>query len=211
MPSFEFKVKLQDAVKESRLPSRKLVVLEELAHGFSNKMIAEDLEISVKSVERILSELNKKFSKSGDYANFHQLFNPRMRLLLSLIAGDIVDFDTEIALRYIDNLGPKLSETLNLVAVGLSNKSIGDFLSINEKTVELRLTQLFDYFNVDTKIQSYENPRVILLISAYCRGNLSKSQLKRLHRETLPGRIEVTMQDKPGFVSMLGVDYKIIG
>jgi DNA-binding NarL/FixJ family response regulator len=169
MSSFNFQVEILPALNTYRFSQTKLQILQNLALGRSNKSIAESLEISVKSVERILAELNKKLNKSNEYKNFYKLFNPRVKLLSSLIALDLIDFKPEVELRYIDNLDLKLSQVLALMAIGFANKKIAELLGINEKTVELRLTQLFDYFNIDTKNQSIENPRISLFISALCR------------------------------------------
>jgi DNA-binding NarL/FixJ family response regulator len=97
------------------------------------------------------------------------------------------------------------------MAIGFSNKQIARTLNINEKTVELRLTQLFDYFNIDTKNQSFENPRISLFISAFCRANVTKSQIKRLHKETTAGRIEQTFLELKTFIETLEEQHKIIG
>ncbi|MEY3370642.1 MAG: Bacterial regulatory protein luxR family [Cyanobacteriota bacterium] len=211
MSSFNFQVEILPALNTYRFSQTKLQILQNLALGRSNKSIAESLEISVKSVERILAELNKKLNKSNEYKNFYKLFNPRVKLLSSLIALDLIDFKPEVELRYIDNLDLKLSQVLALMAIGFANKKIAELLGINEKTVELRLTQLFDYFNIDTKNQSIENPRISLFISALCRSNISKAQIKRLHKETSAGRVENTILDLKNFISTLEEQHKVIG
>jgi DNA-binding NarL/FixJ family response regulator len=211
MANFIFKVEILHSIDTHRLSQKKLSSIQDLAQGFSNQAIAEGLGISIKSVERILAELNKKLSKSHDYKNFHGVFNPRLRLLVSLLALDLIDFYPESDLRHIENLDKKLNETLVLMTIGFSNKQIAHILNINEKTVELRLTQLFDYFNIDTKNQSFENPRISLFISAYCRSNITKSQIKRLYRETTASRIEQTFLDLKTFVATLEEQHKIIG
>jgi len=211
MPSFDFKIEILDTINVYRLSQKKLLTIKHLAQGLSNKLIAEYLKVSVKTVERILCELNKKLSKSNDFNNFHQLFNPRVRLLTSLVALDLIDFRPQAELRFIDNLDFKLSQVLVLMVVGFSNKKISELLSINEKTVELRLTQLFDYFNIDTKNQSFENPRIVLFISAYCRSNVTKSQIKRLFKETSAARVENTFLDTKTFISTLENQHKVIG
>jgi len=211
MANFSFKVEILQSINSFRLSQKKLGVILDLAQGLSNQAIAEGLGVSIKSVERILAELNKKLSKSSDYKNFHELFNPRLRLLISLLAQDLIEFHPETELRYIENLDQKLSQSLVLMAIGFSNKQIARILSINEKTVELRLTQLFDYFNIDTKNQSFENPRVSLFISAFCRSNVTRSQIKRLYKETTAGRIEQTFLELKTFIETLEEQHKIIG
>ena len=88
MANFSFKVEILQSINSYRLSQKKLAVILDLAQGLSNQAIAEGLGVSIKSVERILAELNKKLSKSSDYKNFHELFNPRLRLLVSLLALD---------------------------------------------------------------------------------------------------------------------------
>lgn len=211
MASFAFKVEILPAINSYRLNQKKLSSIHDLAKGLSNQAIADGLGVSIKSVERILAQLNKKLSRSTDYKSFHDFFNPRLRLLVSLLAQDLIDFHPETELRYIENLDQKLSQSLVLMAIGFSNKQIARTLGINEKTVELRLTQLFDYFNIDTKNQSSENPRVTLFISAYCRSNITKSQIKRLYKETTANRIEQTFMDLKTFVDTLEEQHKVIG
>jgi DNA-binding NarL/FixJ family response regulator len=211
MASFDYKVEILNTINSYRLSQKKLATINDLALGFSNQAIAQGLGVSTKTIERILSELNKKLSRSNDYKNFHDLFNPRIRLLVSLVSLDLIEFYTESELRFISNLDKKLNQTLILMTIGFSNKQIAKILDINEKTVELRLTQLFDYFNIDTKNQSFENPRVSLFISAYCRLHLVKPQLKRLYKETLAGRIELNFLETESFINTLEDQHKIIG
>lgn len=192
---------------------RKLALIELLALGFSNKTMAEESNISIKSVERILAELNTKLGNktAQDDNSLRKLFNPRVRLLSSLIAEDICDIYSTSKPRLIEELGGQLKQTLILSCVGFSNKAIADFYGIGEKAIELRFTQLFDYFGVDTKSLSAENPRIGLFISAYCRGNITKMQIKRLYRDTQPELLDEIYANADKFLAGLEAIYKIIG
>jgi DNA-binding NarL/FixJ family response regulator len=151
-----------------------------LAYGLNNKAIASELDLSLKSVERMFCEMNHKFSDPLDLAQ-QQHYNQRIRLLLNLLANDYIDYQPENPMRLIQDLGSRLDETLSLACCGLSNTGIAKILSINNKTVESRFSQLFDYFNIDTKVDNNDNPRTVLFISAYCRGNTNKIKLKRFY------------------------------
>jgi DNA-binding NarL/FixJ family response regulator len=192
---------------------RKLALIEFLALGWSNKAIAEEIKISIKSVERIFSELNEKFGNKATQvdSDARKLFNPRLRLLTSLVAENICDINSPANLRLIEELSPQLRQTLILSCIGFSNKAIAELYGIGEKAIELRFSQLFDYFGVDTKSLAVENPRVSLFLSAYCRGNISKMQIKRLYRETQGEWLNGIMLDPHKFIAGLETSYKIIG
>ena len=173
--------------------------------GLSNKAISEKLSIPVKTIERILNELNKKF------ANKAKAYNPRVRLLACLIYKGILDISTEQEPRFISDLNENLSRTLALCCIGFSNKAIAEIFDLSEKAIELRFSQLFDYFNVDTKNQNLRNPRVSLFISAYCRGNIKKTQIQRLFKETMPERLDNVFDQPETFIKNLEAEYRYIG
>lgn len=188
-----FPIEIEVLVKPSGFfNSRRLLFIELLASGLSNKSIAEELGLSIKSVERILSEFNDRFGNrlQLESADSPKLFNPRTRLLTGFLAEEICEIRSKSSLRFIEELNDALKTTLLLSCTGFSNKGIANILRITEKAVELRFTQLFDYFGIDTKALAEENPRVNLFISAYCRGHIQKSQIKKLYRETQPERLE---------------------
>lgn len=193
--------------------NRKLALIESLAHGLSNKAIAEELDISIKSVERILNQTNHKLgNKAGkEFRDLEKLFNPRLRLLTSLITTEICEIHSDTSLRALDILNEALKQTLILSCIGFSNKAIAELFDISEKAVELRFTQLFDYFGVDTKSLKTENPRVNLFISAYCRGNINKAQIKRLYKETQFTRLDEILIKPKAFLQGLEGEYRIIG
>ncbi len=209
-----FPIEVEILIKPSGFfRGRRLALIELLALGFSNKTISEEANISIKSVERILAELNTKLGNKATKAadDLRKNFNPRVRLLFSLIAEDICDIYSTANPRLVEELSDQLKQTLILSCIGFSNKAIADFYKIGEKAIELRFTQLFDYFGVDTKSLSIENPRVGLFISAYCRANINKMQIKRLYRETQAERLEEIWAKPDKFIAGLEAAYKIIG
>lgn len=176
-----------------------------MATGLSNKLISEELEIPVKTIERILNELNKKFF------NKSKLYNPRVRLLVTCLTKEILDYRSEAELREVQGLNSNLNKTLILSCIGFSNKAIAQIFGLSEKAIELRFSQLFDYFNVDTKNQSVENPRVSLFISAYIRGNITKTQLSRLFKETQVDRLDQITENPKLFLETLEDSHRFIG
>jgi len=184
---------------------KKVKVAEALSEGLSNKAISEKLDIPIKTIERILNEINKKFD------NKSKAYNPRVRLLASFLYKDLLDFETESQPRFISDLNDNLNKTLILSCVGFSNKAIASFFDLSEKAIELRFSQLFDYFNVDTKNQTKVNPRISLFISAYCRGNIKKNQIQRLFKESSSERIDSIFDNPNYFLNGLQEEYKFIG
>lgn len=193
--------------------NRKLALIEALAHGLSNKAIAEELDLTVKSIERILNQINIKMGNkaSPQFKDLDKIFNPRLRLMAALIANKTIELQPEISLRFIESLETNLKKTLILTCIGFSNKAIAELLGLSDKAIELRLSHLFDYFAVDTKLQQVENPRAHLLISAYCRNNITKQQITRLYRETDYPRLDSILTKPELFLANLEDDYKIIG
>lgn len=187
------------------LKEKKVKVSEALALGLSNRAMSEKLDIPVKTIERILNELNKKFE------NKSKIYNPRVRLLSSLVYKEVIDYSTDIEPRYISDLNDNLNKTLILSCIGFSNKAIARLFDLSEKAIELRFSQLFDYFNVDTKNQTQVNPRVSLFISAYCRGNIKKNQIQRLFKESSIERLDHIFDNPNMFLNSLQEEYKFIG
>lgn len=209
MANFDYRVIVSDT-NQLKISNKKLITIESLAYAMSNKAIAEEVNLSVKSVERILSELNTKFNeiRSNDLRKY---FNPRLRLLASLISNGALDYESEAGHKPVSALNENLTRTLILSCIGFSNKSISSLLNITEKTVELRFSQLFDYFNIDTKTASSKNPRVSLFISAYCRDNINKNQIKRLYRESKIEFLDSVFANQDDFLKTLEVDHRFIG
>jgi len=187
------------------LKTKKLKVVEAMVMGLSNKLISKELDIPIKTIERILNELNKKFF------NKSKLYNPRVRLLVTCLNKGLIEYQSETELREIQGLNSNLNKTLILSCIGFSNKAIAQFFGLSEKAIELRFSQLFDYFNVDTKNQSAENPRISLFISAYLRKNINKTQLSRLFKETQVDRLEQILENPGLFLERLEDSHKFIG
>lgn len=176
-----------------------------MTYAHSNKVISEKLNIPIKTIERILNELSKKTNNNSKY------FSPRIRLIASLISAELFDYNTDTKPRLIVEINENLKKTLILCCIGFSNKAIAKLFNLSEKAVELRFSQLFDYFNIDTKNQSIENPRVLLLISAYCRDNIKNTQLKRLFKETSIDRLDEIFANPKPFLEKLEEDFQFIG
>lgn len=212
MASFKFKTILLPEIEKS-FSSQKAEVLEAVAYGYSNKSIADEYKVSIKAVEKSLTALNKKLESGG------KLFSSRIRVIVHLIVNDLIDYkfiedDINIQLGHqkrIQDLNEDLKQTLLLSAVGLSNDSIARLFKISKKRIEQRLAQLFDAFAIDTRNLSVENPRVLLFISSYLRGNIDKSQLKRLYKETKRDRLERIIEDPESFLIGLEKDGNVIG
>lgn len=204
MSTLDFEVKIGEKANSS-LKEKKVRVCEALAQGLSNKSISEKLDIPVKTIERILNEVNKKFD------NKSKIYNPRVRLVSSLIYRDILDYHTEAEPRFISNLNDNLNKTLVLSCIGFSNKAIARLFDLSEKAIELRFSQLFDYFNVDTKNQTVYNPRVSLFISAYLRNNIKKSQIQRLLKESSVERLDSVFAQAKTFLNCLEEEHRFIG
>lgn len=204
MTGLNFKVETSDKIF-SLLKEKKAKVSEALALALSNKAISENLTIPIKTVERILNELNKRFE------NKSKVYNPRLRLLSSLVTRDLLDYSVEGQPRLVSDLKENLRKTLVLSCIGFSNKAIARLFDLSEKAIELRFSQLFDYFNVDTKNQTQLNPRVSLFISAYCRGNIKKNQLQRLCKESSIERLEQLFDQPKHFLNSLEEEYRFIG
>lgn len=166
------------------------------------------MNLSLKSIERIFAEINQQFNPNF---NITQYYNQRIRLIALLIANENLNFQPKTEMRYINDLNLRLNQTLALVSSGLSNSGIGELLNINSKTVESRLSQLFDHFNIDTKGELSENPRVLLFVSAYCRGHSNKNKIKKLFKETSGINLEEILKDPNSFLNDLDYEHKTIG
>ena len=187
------------------MKDKKVKVAEAVSEGLSNKAISEKLDIPIKTIERILNEINKKFD------NKSKAYNPRVRMLDSFLYKELLDIEIESQPRFVSDLNDNLNKTLILSCVGFSNKAIASFFDLSEKAIELRFSQLFDYFNVDTKNQTRVNPRISLFISAYCRGNIKKNQIQRLFKESSSERIDNIFDNPNFFLNGLQEEYKFIG
>lgn len=204
MLNFDYEISITDKAR-SLLKEKKINVITALAKGYSNAAISNEFGIPIKTIERILNELNRKFHTSSRH------YNLRVRLIVSLLMNDLLIYSQTNKPRRVENLNSKLKKTLVLSAIGLSNKAIASIFCLSEKAIELRFSHLFDYFNVDTKSQSTFNPRVSLFISAYCRDNIKIHHLRRLYRETTADRLEQIFDNKTEFLYSLEEEHRLIG
>ena len=159
-------------------PSRKRV-LQLITSGWSNASIAEDLNFSTKNIESITTLLIR-------LAKIHDLnghLNPRARLVAKCFHAK--------KLRYMPSqeapnelLSEDQTATLILVAIGLSNKTIGKILGISEKTVESRLNNLFLQFGINAKANKIINPRLRLIAVANSRQNITIEVLDEVWQKT---------------------------
>ena len=159
-------------------PSRKRV-LQLIAAGWSNASIAEDLNFSTKNIESITTLLIRLAKLQDQHGNL----NPRARLVAKCYHAQ--------KLRYQASQEPPnelLSEdqtaTLLLVAVGLSNKTIGKILGISEKTVESRLNNLFLQFGINAKANKIINPRLRLIAASNSRQNITFEAFDTIWQKT---------------------------
>ncbi len=187
----------------AKLSPSKTKLIEAISCGMTNKLIAESFGITLKAVEQGFAELNKSFGTRDE------LYNPRLRIVSSLIAEDLASFHSTTQYSEVPDLNDNLKQTLFLTVIGLSTQAIAKLLSLSAKTVEQRLSQLYDYFGIDTR--SAENPRVILLVTALLKGNIDSSQIKRLHRETSVDRLKRILQQPEYFVQKLIRPVQVIG
>jgi DNA-binding CsgD family transcriptional regulator len=202
MAELDFTVTIAEELNAKLSPS-KTKLIEAISYGMTNKLIAESFGITLKAVEQGFAELNKSFGTRDE------LYNPRLRIVSSLIAEDLASFQCSTQCSEVPDLNDNLKQTLFLTVIGLSTQAIAKLLSLSAKTVEQRLSQLYDYFGIDTR--SAENPRVILLVTALLKGNIDSSQIKRLHRETSVDRLKRILLQPEYFVQKLTRPVQIIG
>lgn len=183
MSDLNFTINFDENLEKELSPSKARVV-EAISYGMSNKVIAETFNISIKAVEGIFSELNKRFDTRDPN------YNSRIRIIAALIANQKAEYQSDIEYPEVKMLNETLQQTLLLTASGLSTKAIASLCQVSTKTVEQRLSQLYDYFGVDTRRQDAENPRVMLLVNALLKGNLRQEHLAKLVRQTARERLD---------------------
>lgn len=159
-------------------PSRKRV-LQLIASGWSNASIAEDLNFSTKNIESITTMLIR-LAKIHD-VNGH--LNPRARLVGKCYHARKLRYTPSQELPN-ELLSEDQTATLLLVAVGLSNKTIGKVLGISEKTVESRLNNLFLQFAINAKANKIINPRLRLIAVANARQNITFEAFEEIWQRT---------------------------
>jgi DNA-binding NarL/FixJ family response regulator len=200
----KFNLRLSKGIEETMSPQR-LRVLVSLSMGYTNKAIATEHKVSLKAIEQICTELNKIYETNSRF------YYPRLRIISSMIANDLLDYESQFEASPTQNLNEILTKTLFLVCTGLSNNCIAKLFSRSEKTIENRVSQLFDYLGIDGKNKESENPRVLLLINAYLRSNINKLQIKKLFRETRRERLERILEAPSHFIGNLEKTYNLVG
>jgi len=204
MADLEFSITITETLAEKLSPS-KARLIEALSAGYNNQYIAESLGISLKAVEQGCTELNKLLGTRGE------LYNSRLRIISTLIADDHAKYMSETQYSEVVDLSEALRQTLQLTAIGLSSQAIASMLRVSVKTIEQRLSQLYDYFGIDTRSLDGANPRVILVIAALLKGNIDEASIKRLHKETSIERLKRILQQPEYFVQKLNRTQTIIG
>lgn len=204
MANFEFYAKLADQIGEEFTPS-KLDVIEAAAYGYSNKSIANEYSLSIKTVEKAFAAIIKKFEADN------KLYSSRIRMISSLLANNFISYHVAEPPKKLESLSSDLNHTLILSALGLSNHAMAMILGVTNKTIEKRLGQLFDLFGIETKNHDVENPRVLLLINALIRENISQEQLKKLYKETAAERLERIAKEPEMFLQHLDSKNYVIG
>jgi len=152
-------------------PSRKRV-LQLIASGWSNVSIAEDLNFSTKNIESITTMLIRLAKVYGTNEGTSLHINPRARLIAKCYHAQKLKYEPSQEPPN-ELLSEDLTATLLLVAVGLSNNTIGKILGIYEKTVESRLNNLFLQFAINAKANKIINPRLRLIGIANARQNIT--------------------------------------
>lgn len=204
MANFEFYAKLSNDVDKEFTPS-KIDIIEAIAYGYSNKSIANEYSMSIKTVEKAFASLNKKFQAES------KLYNSRIRIIASLLSKGFINYFMVEQPQKVQGLSEEQSQTLTLISLGLTNHTIAEILGITDKCVEKRLGNLFDCFGIDSKQHDVENPRVLLFINAYIRNNIDKEQMKKLYKETVIDRLERIIDEPEGFLQHLDDKCYLIG
>ncbi len=203
MAHLEFSIKIKEELS-LRLSPNKAKLIEAISAGYSNKYIAEAFGVSLKAIEQNFTELNKQLGTRDE------LYNSRMRIISALISEDLAEYQSESKYSEVVDLSEILKQTLLLTAIGLSTQAIAQMLQVSVKTIEQRLGQLYDYFGIDTRSLDDANPRVILVIAALLKGNISEASIKRLHKETSLDRLKRILQQPEYFVQKLNRPQTII-
>ncbi len=204
MQSRQIKVILQTPHYISDLKAR---ILEALAYALTNEAISKNLDISIKTVESNITSLSKRWLKKQDSTDLKATYNLRQRLLLTALVQNHISYNFDA---YSDpvNLDEELYLLLLLVMAGLSNNYLASLFALSTKAIEARLSQLYDYFNVDTKVY---NPRVALFLIALSRNNVSITVLEKIYKETTLESLDIYKNDLALLQSNLQSQYKFIG
>ena len=173
MPSFYYEVHVSPELTKTLSPT-KLNIVEYLALAFSNKSMAAECELSVKAIEHHVRELGHLYKVKTD------LYNPRVRIIANLYFDKLIDFYVGQEGINFNTLNHRLQDTLSLITLGFSLKSMASVFNISVKAVEQRISQLYDIFNIDTDNAANENSRVVLWVAAITRTNMDLRNISKL-------------------------------
>ncbi|MCH2227615.1 MAG: hypothetical protein MK033_07560 [Candidatus Caenarcaniphilales bacterium] len=204
MSSFYYEVHISSELTET-LSTTKLNIIELLALAYSNKTMAAECELSVKAIEHHVRELGHTHKIRID------LYNPRVRILGSLFFSDLIDFHVNLDPIDLSKLNHRLADTLNLIILGFSLKSMAAIFGISVKAVEQRISQLYDLFNIDTDNAANENSRVVLWVAAITRTNIDKTNLTKLFYESNLDRLPRILENPDLFLLKLHGFKGVIG
>jgi DNA-binding NarL/FixJ family response regulator len=204
MANFYFDVEFNPKINQILSPA-KLKIVQILAYSYSNKYIAQDLGLSVKAIEKAMTEVSENLQARSS------LYTSRLRVITNLVCNDYVAFKTANDYSNLDPLNDKNQELLLIICCGLSSKCIAKIYNISVKRVEQMVSELYDTFNIETTAKNIENPRILLLISALIKKQLKLSTLKEFFKETQVDRLERIVEDPELFRLKISNNYKKIG
>ena len=204
MPSFYYEVHVSPELTKTLSPT-KLNVVEYLALAFSNKSMAAECELSVKAIEHHVRELGHLYKVKTD------LYNPRVRIIANLYFDKLIDFYVGQEGINFNTLNHRLQDTLSLITLGFSLKSMASVFNISVKVVEQRISQLYDIFNIDTDNAANENSRVVLWVAAITRTNMDLRNLSKLFYDSSADRLPRILENPDLFLLKLHGFKGVIG
>ncbi|NQY80274.1 MAG: hypothetical protein HRT47_08170 [Candidatus Caenarcaniphilales bacterium] len=204
MSSFYYEVHVSSELTKT-LSATKLNIVELLALAYSNKSMAAECGLSVKAIEHHVRELGHQYKVRTD------LYNPRVRILGNLYFEKLIDFYVGQEGINFNTLNHRLQDTLSLITLGFSLKSMARVFDISVKAVEQRISQLYDIFNIDTDNAANENSRVVLWVAAITRANMDMHNLSRLFYETASDRLPRILDNPDLFLLKLHGFKGVIG
>ena len=189
MANFNFEVSFNEELFKG-LSDSKQIVIQGLAFCYTNLTITEQSTIGIKSVEAAIRYFIKEYLAPTGY------YQARTRIMSHLLVHNWVRYHGEqeqfLPMVHLDQ---KLTETLILVALGMSNSTMASIFGMSLKGIETRLSSLFDRFDIETGRKQKENPRVLLVVSALLRGNIDKRALAKYYEMTTLDKLKRIIED----------------
>ena len=204
MSSFYYEIHVSSELTNS-LSATKLNIVELIALAYSNRTMAAEAGISIKAVEHHVRELSKVYGVKT------QLYNPRVRIIATLYFSKLIDFQVNQEPVNLDSLNFRLKDTLSLVVLGFSLKSMAKVFGLTVKAMEQRIGQLYDTFNIDTDNVANENSRVMLWVASVARTNIDFEAMHKLFNETKADRLSRILENPDLFLMKLHGFKGIIG